>query len=82
MAPLNTFFLAEAIQQGPDCLIATPGRLNDFVQKKQVCLGVPEVFPTGLKSVFFLVVMSCDISLLLACGGFMLSGGFGWIWDG
>lgn len=29
--------LDEAIQQGPDCLIATPGRLNDFVQKKQVC---------------------------------------------
>ena len=27
-----------AIQQGPDCLIATPGRLNDFVQKKQVWL--------------------------------------------
>jgi len=27
-----------AIQQGPDCLIATPGRLNDFVQKKQVRL--------------------------------------------
>lgn len=29
----------EAIQQGPDCLIATPGRLNDFVQKKNVCRG-------------------------------------------
>eukprot|EP00913_Durusdinium_trenchii_P031111 g29133.t1 len=27
-----------AIQQGPDCLIATPGRLNDFVQKKNVWL--------------------------------------------
>ncbi|CAJ1329617.1 unnamed protein product, partial [Effrenium voratum] len=27
-----------AIQQGPDCLIATPGRLNDFVQKKQIWL--------------------------------------------
>jgi len=27
-----------AIQTGPDCLIATPGRLNDFVQKKQVRL--------------------------------------------
>jgi len=25
-----------AIQQGPDCLIATPGRLNNFIQKNQV----------------------------------------------
>ena len=33
----NWTALDEAIQQGPDCSIATPGRLNDFVQKKQVC---------------------------------------------
>jgi superfamily II DNA/RNA helicase len=28
-----------AIQQGPDCLIATPGRLNDMVQKGTVSLA-------------------------------------------